>query len=174
MPPSPGLLTAGDLVAHARMSTPEAFRAFMGGPVLVGAPPKTGEEGGWSFKTVSHQVVTDHSLGVVLMEEDWVFALKKAAGASFAGTVLVGRAGSNDVCIPHPSISKLHARLRMGPAGELAIQDAGSSNGTSVNDKPLTGDVSVTLVDGASVVLGHCRFRYLSAEKLHKVLRRFP
>jgi two-component system response regulator AtoC len=47
--------------------------------------------------------------------------------------VALGRDESNDIAIEHPSVSRQHAVLSVGPP--LAIEDLGSANGTSVHEK---------------------------------------
>ncbi len=44
------------------------------------------------------------------------------------GEVVIGRGAGSDVCLDHPSISRRHARLHLGPP--LQIEDLGSANGT--------------------------------------------
>lgn len=45
----------------------------------------------------------------------------------------VGRDRNNDIVIDHPSVSKLHAKIRQDDQG-LYLSDLGSTNGTYVND----------------------------------------
>jgi len=47
--------------------------------------------------------------------------------------VTVGRDQNNDIVIDHPSVSKLHAKIRQDEQG-LYLSDLGSTNGTFVND----------------------------------------
>jgi hypothetical protein len=44
-----------------------------------------------------------------------------------------GRAIDNDLCLNHPSVSKIHAALVMNRDGALIITDTGSTNGTFIN-----------------------------------------
>lgn len=48
------------------------------------------------------------------------------------GAATIGRAENNRVRIDHPSVSRLHARLHLGPRPRL--EDLGGSNGTFVQD----------------------------------------
>jgi ABC-type multidrug transport system ATPase subunit len=56
----------------------------------------------------------------------------------FAGKtqILVGRAPECDVCLPHPSVSRHHARITLGKEG-IFLQDLGSLNGVLVNGRRL-------------------------------------
>ena len=47
--------------------------------------------------------------------------------------VSLGRDESNDIAIDHPSVSRQHAVLSLGPP--LVIEDLGSANSTSVHEK---------------------------------------
>ena len=55
-----------------------------------------------------------------------------------------------------PGISHFHALLVRSSDGSFAIVDAGSTNGTTLNDDvtPLAPDVSIPLGDGDRVHLG--------------------
>ncbi len=66
-------------------------------------------------------------------------------------TVTLGRADSNDITLADPSVSRTHARVVV-TASDTAIEDAGSSHGTLLDDRPLTGRAQ--LVEGAVVRLG--------------------
>jgi ABC-type multidrug transport system ATPase subunit/pSer/pThr/pTyr-binding forkhead associated (FHA) protein len=51
-------------------------------------------------------------------------------------SLTIGRDPGNDVVLPHPVVSRKHARItRTGPDGEYAIEDLGSTNGTFVDGK---------------------------------------
>lgn len=49
------------------------------------------------------------------------------------GSVTVGRAEDNDVCVMHPSVSRAHFALHVG--AQLRIEDLGGANGTFVRDR---------------------------------------
>lgn len=69
----------------------------------------------------------------------------------------IGRSSSNDVVLADPSVSGHHARLLPHPEGFL-IRDLESTNGTTVNGRPVSGD---QLLRGGEVVgLGDVVLRY--------------
>ena len=69
-----------------------------------------------------------------------------------AGTHTVGRSGS-DLTVGDPSLSRVHLRLDVGPAGTTAT-DLGSENGTLLDGAPL-GPGPTAVGVGAVLRLGH-------------------
>ena len=88
---------------------------------------------------------------------------------TFKNTILVGRSDSNDVCIPHQSVSKLHARLWLRDE-EVVIADAGSTHGTVVDGQRVDGER--TLRSGCVIEFGDCCFRFLDTDSLVDALSR--
>lgn len=81
--------------------------------------------------------------------------------------IAVGRVASADVLIPDSHVSKFHAKIRRGPDGSMAIEDAGSKNGTFVNGRriPSTKDkgAPARLESGMCVRFGDVELTLLSA-----------
>jgi hypothetical protein len=73
----------------------------------------------------------------------------------FKDEVTVGRGETNDVVIPHASISRAHARL-MKRNGVYELMDLNSTNGTFVDDRKLSGSQSVP--NGSRVRFGDVQF----------------
>jgi two-component system response regulator AtoC len=69
-----------------------------------------------------------------------------------AGVVSLGRARESDIQIIDPSVSRLHARLHLGPT--VVIEDMGSANGTRVRGELLSSGQRVELPAGESIELG--------------------
>ena len=67
------------------------------------------------------------------------------------GENVVGRHPASDVWINATSVSREHARILIA-AGEAAVEDSGSTNGTYVNGTKITG--RHPLVDGNTVTFG--------------------
>jgi len=82
---------------------PSEMRAELGRALLLLAPVPKENSSEWSFRT--------RTLGRVHMT------------TSFANTILIGRASTNDVQLEHSSVSKLHARIEIG-ADEFRLFDA--------------------------------------------------
>ncbi len=96
-----------------------------------------------------------------------VFGLRKRT-ARFEGVLLVGRADSNDVSIQHSSISKLQARLRDFDEGGFTVEDAGSRNGTFVNQVRIEGPARVRC--GDVLCFGRRAFRVRRTDRLAHAL----
>ena len=67
------------------------------------------------------------------------------------GDVTIGRGSANGLVIPHASVSRHHATLRMTP---LEIVDVGSRNGTRVRGVPVEPRVSTPLTIGEAFQIG--------------------
>src|SRR5437868_3829136 len=53
------------------------------------------------------------------------------------GEILIGRSSQAAIQIDHESVSRRHARLLLSESG-VSLSDLGSTNGTYVNDEPIT------------------------------------
>jgi predicted component of type VI protein secretion system len=73
-------------------------------------------------------------------------------------TVTVGRAEDCDLCLLSGSLSRKHATLSREKDGRYALKDLGSSNGTFVNEKRVTGTVS--LGGGEALRFGAVTFKF--------------
>jgi hypothetical protein len=69
--------------------------------------------------------------------------------------VSLGRGEDNDIVIPHPSVSRSHARLARQD-GSFVLTDLNSTNGSYVNNRQVLG--SAVVVNGSEVRLGDIRF----------------
>lgn len=67
----------------------------------------------------------------------------------------IGRGEDNDIVIPHPSVSREHARLARRD-GAFELTDLNSTNGSFVNDQPVSG--SIRVASGSEVRFGDIRF----------------
>ena len=66
-------------------------------------------------------------------------------------TITLGRAETNDVTLADPTVSRVHARVLV-TASDTSIEDAGSSHGTLLDDRPLRGRAQLS--EGSVVRLG--------------------
>ncbi|MCA8920731.1 MAG: FHA domain-containing protein [Planctomycetes bacterium] len=104
--------------------------------------------------------------------EAWVVPVAKRQDSNaFATMITLGRAGNNDVVLQHASVSKFHAYLRhMG--SNWTVSDAGSRNGTLLDDRKLPPERSFPLHSGAKIVLSEAvNLEFLLPEQLYDVVQ---
>ncbi len=97
-------------------------------------------------------------------------------GRSAGYLIAIGRAPNNDVAVPDRSISRFHAFVKEALEGGWQIQDAGSTNGTSVNGVPVPQQghgPAVTLKAGDNVRLGQVELTFLGAPEMHAFALKF-
>ena len=166
--------TVASLVARA-VSSRARLTHELGAWVLVGPRPAE-EVDEWSFRTLSTRTLRDAAgkVEAVLDATFVVYALKKARpDGPFRNTILVGRSRTNDVCIAHSSVSKLHARVRINDNGAHLLSDAGSSNGTILDGEALPPDQERPLASGAHLRFGGCAVQLFEPERFVAMLARF-
>ena len=73
--------------------------------------------------------------------------------ASVVKEITIGREAGCDLVVQDETVSGRHAKIER-EGSELFITDLKSSNGTTVNDKPLTANARVPLHSGDTVVVG--------------------
>ncbi|MBX3270231.1 MAG: sigma 54-interacting transcriptional regulator [Sandaracinaceae bacterium] len=66
--------------------------------------------------------------------------------------LIIGRGEDADVTIDHPSISRRHAQILVGPP--VCIQDLGSANGVRISRQPLPQHVLTPFEPGQAIELG--------------------
>ena len=166
----------GELAIKARTWSVATLSAQLGSRFLVGVPEGDGsdddDDDEWVYQTSYVRSVPEANGRLVFIDvkRSAVFPLRKARKGPFADTILVGRSASNDVCVDHASVSKLHARIRRVGDDIWRISDAGSLNGTKVNGQGLSGDAEVR--DGDCIAFGSVVLEVYSAQRLHHILMR--
>jgi diguanylate cyclase (GGDEF)-like protein len=76
--------------------------------------------------------------------------------------LVIGRDRDCEVCIPHSSVSRRHARVELAGDG-FNVTDLQSTNGTYVNDTVIT---SVPLGDGDYLRVGNYIYRFLASSNI--------
>ncbi len=99
----------------------------------------------------------------------WVIAVKKPDGAAGKDRIFLGRAESNDISVPHRTVSKLHAYFTRDPdiTTRWFVVDTGSANGTKVRGERIAARARIDLVDGDSIAFGRCLFQWMTAGSLY-------
>ena len=92
---------------------------------------------------------------LVVRDTDRTYLVDLRPGES----LLLGRSLDCDLPLSAERASRRHAEIVAGAAGH-SLRDLGSTNGTTVNGAPFTGDAA--LKDGDVLELGGCRIEYWS------------
>lgn len=85
-------------------------------------------------------------------------------------TVRLGRASENDLVVDDGTLSRQHLLLHRDPAGIWRLQDAGSSNGSTLDGRKLSGE-PVPIEPGARIEAGAVRLTFYDAGALFMRLR---
>lgn len=114
--------------------------------------------------------VARQALGLMLDVQDGMVVPLGAEGPD--GRVVLGRADDVDVRIDDPSVSGHHAAVRFDAWKRSAwVTDLGSTNGTLVNGRAITGETA--LAEGNVLSLGDdSAFLFLRTETLYALLKR--
>lgn len=99
---------------------------------------------------------------------------KRADGNPYSSMVTIGRARNNDVVLNDPSVSKMHAWIRLACDtlhGHDTLTDSGATNGTFLHGKPVRNE-SVALCVGDRIRIGSVDLRFIDARLLYHALRR--
>jgi hypothetical protein len=125
--------------------------------------------------TVSSMTVRDANGIPMVPEPDLiVFALRHGRHKQPGEFISVGRSASNDVVIPYEPITRFHALFTQDATGRFFVLDAGSKNGTFVNDRPAPekgrGE-PLEIQSGASIRLGPLSFTFLSAAAFYAFVK---
>jgi len=97
-----------------------------------------------------------------------LYPLAKKPGASFRDRITIGRTTNNDVVIADSSVSRLHAYARQ--AEGWVVADAGSKNGSWLDNVALEPRRETPLRPGALLRFGDVRFSFFRSEDLFDLL----
>ncbi len=100
----------------------------------------------------------------------------RAAKDSLTHLITVGRSAKNDVMIPDISVSRFHAFFKRNRAGGFQLQDAGSTNGTIVNESSVGTKEAGPPVDvksGDNIRFGQVDVTFLEADALRSYVAKF-
>jgi hypothetical protein len=161
-----------DYAATVRSMTPEAFAARFPHPFLFGREVLEEEFRFSTLVTDERGASMEQNRGQtdVFRIRHWVIAVKKPAEAPAQDRIFLGRSETNDICVPHKTVSKLHAYFQRDtqPALRWFIVDTGSANGTKHNGLRIPPRAKVPLLDGDTLVLGRCVFQWMTARTLYE------
>jgi adenylate cyclase len=83
---------------------------------------------------------------------------RKRFDIELADLCSIGRSDHNRIILNDPLASRDHAMIRRDTNGRCYLADTGSSNGTTLNGRPVT--VPTLLSDGDTILVGHHRLRF--------------
>jgi hypothetical protein len=90
--------------------------------------------------------------------------------------VTVGRTQNNDIVFPEVTISRFHAFFKSDDDGGFSLQDAGSTNGSTVNNQPVPAQRKgspIRLKSGDNLRFGSVEVTFLSAQALREFILEF-
>ena len=162
------------LAADARSLAPDAFAEKHGkGFLLFTAKRLDGPESTNSTKLLLDGD-EDEAAGRTANLAVVVFPLRPKDAAK-GSMITLGRETRQDVVIPDMSVSRFHAFAKPGPDGALLLQDAGSTNGTTVNGESVLTSAAGPprrLKPGDNVRLGHVELTFTDARALREFAAR--
>lgn len=147
----------------------DAFRGQVG-PVLVSLAPALGP----SFQNTSTEMFQgktsrrrdrlDHRLPVIELGRNTPHGFDE---------LRLGRSEENQVVISDETVSARHARLfQVRTSGAIFIEDLDSTNGSTLNGKPLLPERAVELTDGDVLSFGDTFFVFYTPPGFYRALRR--
>lgn len=174
-----------DAAAHYRHLATlgrDEFLAAAAPAVLVRARTVAAADLAMDTQTFDHDLEALAALGEDIGETDVVlrarvpaepgemelYPLSKKPGASFPDRITIGRTPNNDVVIADASVSRLHAYVRQ--ASGWLVADAGSKNGSWLDDAVLEPRREAVLAPGAVIRLGDVSLTFQLARDLFDIL----
>jgi len=98
-----------------------------------------------------------------------VHPLEKKKGAPFSDMITVGRTGNNDVVINDITVSRFHAYFKQ-KGKDWVVCDAGSKNGTHLDDQRLEARKERPLSNGDKVRIGDIETSFHLRDDLFEIL----
>lgn len=125
-------------------------------PALTLRVPAPGQVAAKKKAVSLNDTLDDEGLAALLgdpLDRTHVAFLVKSERNPFGNIISVGRAATNDVCIDHSSISKVHAVFTCVGAS-WKVSDRNARNGLYVNRVQVDPGATVPLEDGALIAFG--------------------
>lgn len=156
-----------EAVAEARRLSDEELAARHPNPVLVVVGPAEA----WADTTkITYR--RDSGSDAPSMLPPVVIAVAPGRFTAESKRLAIGRAHVCDVVLPFSEISKVHAYLNETLEHEWQIEDAGSTNGTSVNSAAAARGHPQRVADAAAIKFGDVSATFYLAPSFRAELRR--
>jgi len=100
----------------------------------------------------------------------------RASETALTHLITVGRRGDSDVTIADISVSRFHAFFKRRPDGGFQLQDAGSTNGTTVNEFSVSTKETGPATDvksGDNIQFGQVDVTFLEVDALRSYVVKF-
>lgn len=154
------------LVDDARILAPEAFEARHGSGFLLVTAARVDARRG---ESTTHLLLGEDDPSARTADLGLAVYPLRPKHESPSDLVTLGRESRHDLVIQDASVSRFHAFAKRGPDGGFLLQDAESTNGTSVNGRSVasrgTGPAE-PLSPGDTVRLGQVEFTFTDAAGL--------
>jgi hypothetical protein len=108
-------------------------------------------------KELDAQLAETQAIELKALEEGlkFVTSVEKSGRNAFKDRVTIGRSVNNDIVINSGAVSKFHAFITHDAARDVySIRDVGSTNGTSMQGKPMQPNTLTDLFSGTSMSFG--------------------
>lgn len=81
-------------------------------------------------------------------------------------TFTIGRAKSNDICISHEGLSRVHCQVEINSQGEIIITDLNSTNGVLIQGQRIVAGVPTTYQSFLSIAIGPIQGLAVSTDEI--------
>jgi hypothetical protein len=166
-----------EYVLPVRQMTRDAFAKGHPYPFLLWQHAPADETPEWSFKT---QTTSSGRASIARLIHEGLelapevsrheaFPVFKTQNNPWKDRISVGRARNNDIVLLDNSVSKLHGHFNF-EARTWTVADAGSRNGTRLNQAPLGNGEVLVIKNGDTVTFGRVDTLFVDAEGLYDFL----
>jgi len=147
-----------DFIMEAMDASEEEFCRNFPDPFLLvdfeGIRPKGELETALRHRQAFAETVAGLPVGLQRIRDDKICTVTKTKDANTSPDIEVGRSPDNDIVLDYPRVSKHHATILHDESKGYILRDAGSTNGTVVNEKKLEKLREVPLGDGDRIEFG--------------------
>ncbi|MCK5688311.1 FHA domain-containing protein [Myxococcota bacterium] len=140
-------------------------------PDQVDAPAVVYKTEQWSIEELRAGISSGAASAPVAVEEKMVLPIIKTANSPWKDRFYLGRARNNDMTLPDPSISKLHAYFSVDKKGRFTLTDMNSANGSLISGKKIPSDKAQRLKPLDALQFGNVKCVYHSAETFFEFLK---